>query len=230
MKLCVGLSVYSSVKAFARQQTSTTAIGKEQECMSSDRKTIQSILSGDERQFERIIRDYKKLVIHIVSRLISNPSTREEICQDVFVKVFKNLASFEFNSKLSTWIARIAHNTTLSHLEKKKVSLYEDSNLESDEGVSYEQTISEDLWGNHLTPDVLLEQKDLRDLMQKEILSLPDVYRTILGLFHVDEMTYEEISTTMGLPEGTVKSYIFRARKMLKDRLIRKFQDEELRA
>ncbi len=198
--------------------------------MSSDRKTIQSILSGDERQFERIIRDYKKLVIHIVSRLISNPSTREEICQDVFVKVFKNLASFEFNSKLSTWIARIAHNTTLSHLEKKKVSLYEDSNLESDEGVSYEQTISEDLWGNHLTPDVLLEQKDLRDLMQKEILSLPDVYRTILGLFHVDEMTYEEISTTMGLPEGTVKSYIFRARKMLKDRLIRKFQDEELRA
>lgn len=198
--------------------------------MSSDRETIQSILSGDERQFERIIRDYKKLVIHIVSRLISNPSTREEICQDVFVKVFKNLASFEFNSKLSTWIARIAHNTTLSHLEKKKVSLYEDSNLESDEGVSYEQTISEDLWGNHLTPDVLLEQKDLRDLMQKEILSLPDVYRTILGLFHGDEMTYEEISTTMGIPEGTVKSYIFRARKMLKDRLIRKFQDEELRA
>lgn len=198
--------------------------------MNSDREMIQGILNGDERQFERIINDYKKLVVHIVSRLISNPSTREEICQDVFVKIFKSLASFEFNSKLSTWIARIAHNTTLSHLEKKRVSLYEDLNAAPDEGTSYEQTISEDVWGNHLAPDVLLERKDLHDHMQKEILSLPDVYRTILGLFHVDEMSYQEISMTMGLPEGTVKSYIFRARKMLKDKLVRKFQDEELRA
>ncbi|MBD3219211.1 MAG: sigma-70 family RNA polymerase sigma factor [candidate division Zixibacteria bacterium] len=188
--------------------------------MHENRTLVERIKAGDNYAFERLIQKYQKLVSHIVFRMIPNQADREDLCQDVFFKVYKNLQNFRFDSKISTWIGRIAYNGCLNYLEKKRVPLYDDL---TDDTKDFEQNISADPG-----PDILAENKDLGDILRKEIDKLPVKYRTIITLYHLDEMSYTEIADVMGLPEGTVKSYLFRARKALKDSIESGYRDEEL--
>jgi len=188
--------------------------------MSDDRTLIERILDGDSYAFERLIRKYQRLVSHVVFRMIPNATDREDICQDVFIKAYKNLSGFRFESKFSTWIARIAYNGCLNYLEKKKIPLFDDITSEEKD---FEQSPD-----SRAIPDIIAEQNDLSSVLKKEIDTLPVKYRTIITLYHLDEMTYAEISDIMNLPEGTVKSYLFRARKQLKDKLESKYKKEDL--
>lgn len=188
--------------------------------MHENRALVERVLAGDNYAFEKLIKKYQRLVTHIVFRMVPNRADREDLCQDVFLKVYKNLQKFRFDSKLSTWIGRIAYNGCLNYLEKKKVPLYDDI---TDETKEFEQSASADPG-----PDVLAENRNIGKLLNEEIEKLPVNYRTIVTLYHLDEMTYNEISDVMGLPEGTVKSYLFRARKLLKEALQSKYRAEEL--
>lgn len=181
---------------------------------------VQKILAGNQRAFGELIRNYQNLVGHLVFRMISNEYDREDICQDIFLKVYQNLTNFKFESKLSTWIARITYNTCLNFLEKKKVSLFDD--------MTPEEMSLDDLSGSAPLPDNLTVQQDISQRLQKEIRKLPLHYRTILTLYHLDEMNYREIGEITEMPEGTVKNYLFRARKILKERLNSQYQPEEL--
>ncbi|NUM82192.1 sigma-70 family RNA polymerase sigma factor [bacterium] len=198
--------------------------------MDEDRSLIQNILNGDIQAYKTIVDRHQRLVAHVVFKLVSNPSDQQEMCQDVFVKVYENLKSFKYESKLSTWIARIAYNTCLNYLQKKKVDLYEDAAMthedESSEG--REMNFTENIWGGSIGPDEKLMHGELSGFLQEEIQTLPAQYKTILTLYHMDEMSYEEIGNILNLPEGTVKSYLFRARKMLKEKLLAKYKTEEL--
>ena len=195
-----------------------------------DRAIVHKILSGDLNAFETIVSDNQKLVAHIVFKMVHQSADREEVCQDVFIKVYKNLKSFEFNSKMSTWIARIAYNTCLNYLQKKKLPLYEDLKIGSEENENEPVSagFSENIWGGTSGPEDKMIQKQTSDHLRKEISLLPVQYRTIVTLYHLDEMSYQEIGQALNLPEGTVKSYLFRARKMLKEKLLQKFREEEL--
>lgn len=188
--------------------------------MHENENLVKQILDGNELAFERLIRNFQRLVSHIVFRMVSNQSDREDICQDVFIKVYKNLSGFRFDSKLSTWIARIAYNRCINFLEKKKVALYDDL---SPDDKQYDAAASESD-----RPDQISQQSDLKALLFKEIDTLPIQYRTIITLYHLDEMSYHEIAGIMGLPEGTVKSYLFRARKQLREKLESKYQREDM--
>ena len=181
---------------------------------------VKQVLDGNDLAFERLIRKFQKLVSHIVFRMVSNPTDREDLCQDVFIKVYKNLSGFRFDSKLSTWIARIAYNRCINFLEKKKVALYDDLG-EDDKQYELKDTDSD-------RPDQIIENADLKQLLAQEIDTLPIQYRTIITLYHLDEMSYTEIADIMGLPEGTVKSYLFRARKQLREKLEAKYQREDI--
>lgn len=136
------------------------------------------------------------------------------------MKVYENLPTFRFKSKLSTWIARIASNTSVSHLEKAKAHLYEKESAEDD-------PLKRMSDGSPL-PDEYAEARDLSFRLAGEIDRLPALYGTILSLYHLEGMSYNEIREIMQLPEGTVKSYLFRARRLLKERLLAKYQREEL--
>ena len=138
----------------------------------------------------------------------------------MFLKVYQNLDGFRFESKVSTWIARIAHNLCINYLQKKKVLLYDDRTPESES--------LEDFSGGHNLPDSFAEERDIASRLQDEIDKLEIRFRTILTLYHLDEMSYAEIAQIMNLPEGTVKSYLYRARKRLKERLMEKYQKEEI--
>lgn len=187
--------------------------------MKKSKPLIEQILAGQVDRFKEIIQDYQRLVYHIVFRMIPNPADREDMCQEIFLLVYQNLRTFKFEAKLSTWIARIACNHCLNYLTKKKIPLWDDLSLEAE--FIEQQATSEP------SPEAWLTQHDHAARLQLEIDQLPPQWRTILTLYHLDEMKYHEISTIMGLPEGTVKSYLFRARKLLKQRLVAKYEGEE---
>ncbi len=186
----------------------------------SDQQLVEEILGGNKELFRLFISRYERLVRHVVSRMLTNSTDCDDLAQDVFVKVYQNLSGFQFNSKLSTWVGRIAYNSCLNHLDKKRALLVGD--LGSDD-------VTMDSWSDPGSiTEGLAENNDIAVRISTEIDRLPVIYGTILSLFHLQEMRYAEIAELLSLPEGTVKSYLFRARKMLKERLIGQYDWEEL--
>lgn len=188
--------------------------------MSDSRQQVDQILDGDERAFEQFVNDHKRLVGQIVAKMGVNPADHEDLCQDVFVKVYRNLRKFEFRCKLSTWVAQIAYNSSVNYLQKKKVPVFGDREHEF---------AHEDTWPiTTAGPDELAERNDVAVRLRAEIDRLPAHYRTVLSLFHLKDMAYAEIAGVTKLPEGTIKSHLFRARKLLKERLMARYQPEEI--
>lgn len=198
--------------------------------MVSDKDIIEQIVAGDTEKFREIVERYQRLVGHIVFRLITNPIEREEIMQEVFVKAYQNLPKFEFKSKFSTWLSKIAYHTCLNHLKKHKVPLFEAfQNIGNEKsGEEQEASLLARVAASDSTPEESLLQKNLQSIVLKEIEALPIPYRLIVTLYHLENFSYKEIAQVTGFPEGTVKSYLHRARAYLKQQLLRKFSQEEL--
>ena len=154
------------------------------------RVLIKKTLAGNKKAFESIIEGHQRLVSHIVFRMIQNTSDQEDICQDAFLKVYQNLGGFQFESKLSTWIAKIAYNTCLNYLEKKRVPLFDD--LTSEEKTI--ETVSDCSY----RPDQVVEGRETSSLLRTEIENMPVHYRTILTLYHLDQMSYRELQDYIG--------------------------------
>lgn len=176
--------------------------------MFNEKEVVTRILNGDMRAFELLVKQYEKLVFYVIHRLVKEQQAAEDICQEVFIKVYNSLMRFNFQSKLSTWIARIAYLTSINYLRKynrEKASEYPDD-IEN-----YHFTVA--------TPEQLLTKKDTVNYVEQLILQLPEKYRTVLTLYHLNEFSGPEIEEITGMPEGTVKSYLFRARKLLKEKL-----------
>ena len=176
---------------------------------------IRQVQNGNSNAFRYLVARYQKLVIHITGRVIQNQEDLEDVCQEVFIKVFKNINRFKGDSKLSTWIASIAYNTSLDYLKKyrKRVLDFTDKLKpeNSDSGLSQG-----------------LERKDLHRYIREQIELLPLHYRSVVTLYHLEEFNYREIEEITGMPEGTVKSYLHRARQLLKDKLKFAVTDEIL--
>ncbi|OQX95370.1 hypothetical protein B6I21_05780 [candidate division KSB1 bacterium 4572_119] len=200
------------------------------ESLDSEKKLIENILAGNPDEFRVLINQYKKLVSHILFRLISNQNDRDELSQEIFIKIYENLKSFKFQSKLSTWIGRIAHNTCLNYLRKKRLHFYDDQiNYQKDE--NKERNIRADIHeakSPSFLPDEVANQSQVSSFINNEIEVLPIQYREVITLYHLDNFSIKEISEIMGVPEGTVKSHLYRSRKLLKDRLTTKYNLEEL--
>jgi RNA polymerase sigma-70 factor (ECF subfamily) len=161
---------------------------------------------------------YERLVSHIVSRLITTAEDREDVCQEVFLRVFRSLSGFKFESKFSTWISRIAYNTGLNHLERRG-SLIDMERLPASLEQRKDKTAG---------PEEIAVNNDISIRLQDEIEQLPPAYRLVLTLYHLEEFSYDEIADIMRLPMGTIKSHLFRARKLLKERLLSKYRKEEI--
>jgi RNA polymerase sigma-70 factor (ECF subfamily) len=193
----------------------------------AERRLVDRVLEGDREAFLQLIDQYRRLVQHVVYRMVDDGRDREELCQDVFVKVHRKLDTFRFESKLSTWIARIARNTCLNHLEKKDLLLYDDRAPAPDEGEENRSPLDRVPTGDP-GPDQTASERDRRAAIREEIQALPEHYRTALTLYHLEGMSVKQVGAVMDNPEGTVKSHLHRARKKLKDRLLERFSREEL--
>lgn len=193
----------------------------------TDQYLVDKVLRGDTKAFEIIIRNTRGLVAQIVFKMIYRPEDRKDLAQDVFLKVFKDLSGFRFQSKLSTWIGQITYNTCLNYLEKKKLILINDNGNDTQEESleTINKTVNRDITN---VTELLIFKKELSEILNCEIEMLSPIYKTLITLYHSEELTYEEIAQITELPEGTVKNYLFRARKVLKERLLLKHKKDEL--
>jgi RNA polymerase sigma-70 factor (ECF subfamily) len=182
-----------------------------------DRALVARIINGDAQAFQQLIRQNERLVAHMVGRLVKETEDREELCQDVFMKVFEKVSNFSFQSKLSTWIATIAYRTAINHLRKSKVRFVD---IEEEEK-QISRLMTDD------NPGELLDEKDIEQHVMSLIEQLPPHYKVVLTLFHVDGKNYEEIGEITGMPDGTVKNYLFRARQILKEKVKSYLREEE---
>ncbi len=178
---------------------------------------IARIRQGEKDAFSDLMAGHVRLVMHIVARSVDDHEDRKDLCQDIFLKVYAGLDGFRGDSRFSTWIAKIAVNTCIHYLEKKKPVSWTDARLP--DGGPAEPAGDEENEG----PD-----PGLVSSLHREIGRLPVRYRLILTLFHLDGMQIAEIARAMDMPEGTVKNRLFRARRLLKNRLLAVVPKEEL--
>lgn len=187
----------------------------------SDESLVKAVLAGERKAFRLIIKQSEGLVAQMTFKMINSPGDRKDIAQDVFLKVYKNLSKFQYKSKLSTWIGQITYNTCLNYLEKKKLVLMDDFDMRE----IPEANLRPD---QHNSAEELLFSKELTSILNSEIDNLKPLYKTLISLYHQEELSYSEISEITSLPEGTVKNYIFRARKVLKENILFKYKRSEL--
>jgi RNA polymerase sigma factor (sigma-70 family) len=179
-----------------------------------EQELISRILGGNLDAFKLLVRQHERLVTSMIKRVVGNEEDAEDISQEVFIKVFKKLSSFKFEAKLSTWIASIAYMTALYHVRQ----------VSGKAAVALDITDVENEHRTTENPENILVQKNASEYIQQQISKLPLPYRTVLTLYHLNELTYKEIEQITGMPEGTIKSYLFRARKLLKDKLKNYYQ------
>ena len=195
----------------------------------TDRHLVDRILSGETNVFGIIIKNTENLVAKIIFDMISNDGDRKDIAQDVYLKVFQKLPGFKFQSKLSTWIGQICYNTCIDHLRKKKLILPENIHEPETESSNDLLDIMNTARGNFDDPvDTLVIDKNISEIVKKKIEKLSPVYKALISLYHNEELTYDEISTITGMPAGTVKSYLFRARRELRNDLLLHYKKEDL--
>ena len=185
-----------------------------------ERVLLARLVRRDEEAFSEVVRSYSDRVYSLVLRLVGSPSEAEDIAQEVFVTVFKNIESYRGEAKLSTWILRIAANHSknrIKYLARRRTSGGElrdgtDATDVADEGKAPAQA-------HFQAPDLMLEAAETERIMQAAIAQLEDEQRLLVVLRDVEELSYDEIVEITGLPEGTVKSRLHRARMALKDLL-----------
>lgn len=173
-----------------------------------DAKLVREVLSGDSSAFAELMSLYKKRVESLGMSFFKNSADAEDFAQDVFLKAYTKLDSFRGESLFSTWLTRMAYNTAINAVNRRA------------EYVSIaDETLLPD---NGLTP----EERELKQLTMETVREclkeLPDKYKIVLDLYFFYDNSYAEISEITSLAENTVKSHIFRAKKLLRDKIVAK--------
>jgi RNA polymerase sigma-70 factor, ECF subfamily len=182
----------------------------------SDKEIVHRVLEGDIRAFGILVDRHKVKAMTLAFRILKNREDAEEALQDAFIRVYRALPSFEWKSSFSTWLYRIVYNACAT-AAGKKLGRYQIS-LD----VQEEDSASIILESDGLTPDVQLESDEFTKIVQEEIEKLPSVYGSTFTLFVIQELSYEEIVEVTGLPLGTIKARLFRARAMLRSAIMKR--------
>jgi len=194
-----------------------------------DKELVNSVLRGETHVFATIIKNTEGLVAQIVFKLITNAEDRKDIAQDIYLKAFKSLSGFKYQSKLSTWIGKIAYNTCFNFLDKKQLVLLDNTFPENEKHESALEFMTNKFIGStNNNTETSLIRTERHEIVQSAIEILPPLFKTLITLYHYEELSYDEIAEITSLPVGTVKSYLFRARKSLKDTILLKYKEEEI--
>ncbi len=176
---------------------------------------MRRILDGEEDLFTLLVDRYRTRLFRFIERYTNDAEDARDVTQEVFLKVYGALDSYDSKYKFSTWLFRIAGNAAIDHLRRRKVRALPLELPVDDEGGERRVEPRE------LRPDPLedLTRSRLRKALDAAIQKLPDEYRELISLRHYGEMPYEEIADLKKMPLGTVKNKLFRARQALRDLL-----------
>lgn len=147
--------------------------------------------------------------------MLGNRHEAEDVAQEAFIRAYVNIKSFNQDLKFSTWLFRIATNLCIDRIRKKKPDYYLDAEVSGTDGL----TMYSQLSSNAPLPENELESLELQETVQKEILKLPEKYRSVIVLKYIEELSLNEISEILDMPLGTVKTRIHRGREALRQQL-----------
>jgi RNA polymerase sigma-70 factor (ECF subfamily) len=187
----------------------------------NDNEIISRILSGDARAYAELIDRHKDRAMTLAMRMLKNHADAEEALQDAFVRAFRALPRFEKKSLFSTWFYRIVFNVCSTHLSKHPRVHAESFDADDDDVMKADEPVSDNM------PDIECESAEFTAIVHEAIDAMPEQYAAVLTLFFVQDMGYEEIMDVTGLPLGTVKNRLFRARMMLQRAVLRRCGETE---
>jgi len=186
----------------------------------SDNQLIEEFLSGEQKNLEILIDRYLKIIFNYVQKTTGDSSETEDIVQEVFVKVWKNINKFNLNQNFKTWIFTIARNTTIDWLRKKKSILFSELKSIDDEGD--EKSFEENIADLGPLPNEIFERKELTSELEKMLSKIKPAFKEIIILRYKEDMTFQEISEVTGKPLNTVKSQCRRALQQLRNIMVEK--------
>jgi len=183
--------------------------------LEADRALVQGVLARAPGAFERLVRTYQGLCWRIINRMVRHADDTQELCQETFLRVHQRLHQYRFESALKSWIGQVAYSIALRHLERKRVALV--VSVDGDGEIDLMDRVCDDFDLEAASADA-----ELAASLHAAIETLPPVARTVLTLYHLDELPIGEIATITGLPDGTIKSHLFRSRALLRRKLERR--------
>jgi RNA polymerase sigma-70 factor (ECF subfamily) len=181
--------------------------------MKTDAELVASTLTGSQEGFRELVLRFERPVYSLIARLVQDPAMAEDLAQEAFVKAWRSLRTYDASRKLASWLFKIAHNTAIDHLRKSALETVPLETPDEDDGrgglaAVLSDTSSED-------PAAAAERRDMARSLERAISRLRPEYREAVVLFYVEGASYQEICETTGLPLGTVKTNLHRARKEL---------------
>jgi len=182
------------------------------DCLDADRLLVTAILSRQPGAFEQLVREYQGLCWRVVDRMVRHPEDTRELCQEAFLRIHQTLHQYRGESALKSWVAQVAYSIAKRHLERRRIPLVE--NTVSDDGTALIDRV-----GDGIDLEALTSEQDINAHLHAAIDALPPLQRTLLTLYHLEEISIAEIAILTELAEGTIKSHLFRSRKRLRELL-----------
>jgi RNA polymerase sigma-70 factor (ECF subfamily) len=173
-----------------------------------ERALVAAVLAGERGAFERLVREYQGLCWHVVQRMVRHPEDTRELCQEAFLRVHRYLHQYRFDAALKSWIAQVAYSVAKRHLERRRIPLAE---APGEDGLSLAESV-----GDGFDLEAATVDADSHRHLHAAIEALPPLQRTLLTLYHFEELPIPEIARITGLAEGTIKSHLFRSRRQLR--------------
>jgi len=182
-----------------------------------DQQLVRLCLAGDQAACAQLVERHSRMVGSVIWRATGDGTVVEDLAQETFLRAFRGLARFDGRAKLSTWLCTIAHRVAIDHLRKDADNRHllswplGDANNPEHDRIIGNQAATEP------SPEALVLQGEQEDIVRAGLARLPDKYRLPLVYAAIDGCDYETIATMLGMPLGTVKTLIFRGKRMLKD-------------
>ena len=177
-----------------------------------DTQLVKASQQGDQDAFALLVQRHQRRVFNMILRMLQDYEEASEITQEAFLAAWQGLPSFRGEACFATWLYRIAYNCSLRQLEQRK----RERALQA--AIQAEQILGE--VSKEKRAEDILELRDLQTMVREQMEKLPAKYRIVLILRHFQEMTYEEMADILTMPIGTIKTHLFRARNLLKERLL----------
>ena len=176
----------------------------------TDARLVEQALAGSQDAYRALVERHSRAVLTLVTRLVRDQGVAEELSQDAFVKAFGALRSFDSSYKFSNWILRIAHNVAIDYLRKARPPI-----VSIDDEVSGRETA--DALADAREPSAFdrAVRRDFKDDLEAALAKLRPEFRRLVVMRYLEDLSYEDISEVVGLPLGTVKSHLHRARAAL---------------
>jgi len=173
----------------------------------NDQLIVSQIVSGQKDLFRLLVNQHEKAVYGMGLSFFRNPDDASDFTQEVFLKAYRSLSSFEGRSRFSTWLYKIAYNTAINEVNRRK------------EYHSLAEEDAEKLVNSADTPERIALRNAAKDSIRTAIMELPERFRICVDLFYFYERSYQEIEAITGIPVNTIKSHVFRSKILLREKL-----------